>query len=87
MQLNRLGTTDSTQKKIIVSDPPGPSYKQKTDGLVWRKPNRQFFADISGPRTQIKSFFFALNPWFLAGSVAYYKPYVFEAFKFDKFSL
>ena len=39
MQKNRLGPKDSTQKKLIVSDPPGSSYKQNTDGLVWRKPN------------------------------------------------
>ena len=47
MQKNRLGTTDSTQKKIIWSDSVGPRYQQKTDGLVCAKPNRRIFAYIS----------------------------------------
>jgi hypothetical protein len=42
--------------------------------LVCAKPNRQFFADISGPWSRIKLIFFALNQWFLAGSFTYCKP-------------
>ena len=44
--------------------------------MLIAKPNRHFFADILGHRGRI-NFFFALNLWSLAGSFAYFKPWVF----------
>ena len=51
-----------------------PPWPKILDGLVCAKPNCQFFANFLGHGGRIKSFFFALNQRFLAGSFSYYKP-------------
>jgi hypothetical protein len=60
------------------SDPSGSRYKQKCDGLVWRKPNRHVFAYISSWGGPIDLILFPLKPCAIAGSFPYNKPYVFK---------